>query len=447
MQVLIAEDDPLTRRLIAALLTKAGGMDLTEAGDGEEALALLGRIEFDLLLLDWDMPGKPGIEIVRRLRSSGSRIPIVMVTATSQRERVVEALSAGVSDYIIKPFEPRCLLGKVEKFRQRSRRARAAALPAGELLPQSVASKEAVAGPRRARAGRRGEGETAESADGGKPLLTTVLGQIDDVSTIPEIATRLLKAASDPDVTIDDLGTIMANDPATSTRVLRLVNSSAYSVQQKITSLEQAIAYLGIKQVRSLAVAVSVNQLFRARGSLGGYSREGLWRHMFSVGTCSRLLAKRLGLPECEEFFLAGLLHDIGIVLEDQYVHQPFCQIIKSLVPEKTLIQCEHEHLGFDHTELGQCLGERWKLPDAVRAAIRHHHDSRQYDQEDKMVVRCVELANVICSAQGATSVGINLVQSVTPEDLGISLGEEDLALLAQDLNQELAASASLFKT
>ena len=417
MQVLIAEDDPLTRRLIAALLERAGGLHLAEAQDGDEALTLLAQTEFDLLLLDWDMPGKPGIEIVRTLRSSGSQIPIVMVTAAAQRAKVIEALSAGASDYVIKPFEPACLLGKVERFRR----------------------------VRRPRTASRGEDDGAER-DGGKPLLTTVLRQIDEVSTIPQMAARFLQVASDPEVRLDQLREALAADPAMVTRVLRLVNSSAFSVQQKITNLDQAITFLGIKQVRSVAVAVSVSELFRVRGRLGSYSRAGLWRHMVAVGIASRLLAVRLGSPNGEDFFLAGLLHDIGIVLEDQYVHQQFCQIIRSLNPGKTLIECEHEHVGFDHTALGESMAQRWGFPDSVRAAIRHHHDSAGYDQENKAVVRCVELANVICSDQGITSVGVNLVKPVTPEDLEIPLGQEDLAMFVEDLNGELANSVGLFK-
>jgi len=445
VQILIAEDDPLTRRLIAALLKRAGGHDLAEAQDGDEALTLLGQTAFDLLLLDWDMPGKPGIEIVKQLRGSGSRIPIVMVTAASQREKVLEALDAGVSDYVIKPFEPSYLLGKVERFRRGWRPPGEPSQRPGQPSPASVPAGEPGSQTRRPRtAGPRGD-ETTER-DGGKPLLTAVVGQIDDVSTIPQMAARFLQVANNPDVTIEDLREILSTDPAVTTRVLRLVNSSAFSVQEKITNLEQAIAYLGIKHIRSLAVAISVSELFRVRGGFWSYNRAGLWQHMVAVGIASRLLAARLGLPDGEDFFLAGLLHDIGIVLEDQYVHQQFCQIIRSLNPDKTLIECEHEYVGFDHTALGESTAQRWGFPDSVRAAIRHHHDSAGYDRENKTVVRCVELANVICSAQGITSVGINLVKPVTPEDLGIPLGKEDLALLVHDLTEELANSASLFK-
>jgi putative nucleotidyltransferase with HDIG domain len=423
MHVLIADDDRTTRRVIAKLLGDAGGFDLVEAEDGEQAWSLLGRTAFDLLLLDWAMPKKQGTEIVRELRGSGSRIPIIMVTAASQREKVVEALRAGVSDYVIKPFEPAYLLGKVARVRERAQ--------------PSAAGREACS--------TAGKEDAARPADGGKPLLTVVLGQIDDVSTIPEMAMRFLQAANDRDATVEDLQKLLTSDPAIAARVLRLVNSSAFSVRQKITNLHQAVAYLGAKPIRDLAVAISVNELFRVRGSLGSYSRTALWRHMVSVGICARLLAGRLGFPDGEDFFLAGLLHDIGIVLEDQYAHQQFCQVLRSAIAGKTLTQCEHEYLGFDHTALGQRVAERWKFPEAVQAAIRHHHDSTRCDGEHQRVVRCVELANVLCAAQGSTSVGINLLKTATPESLGLALGKEDLDALARSLNQELAALGSVF--
>ena len=445
MQVLIAEDDPATRRLLAALLRKSGDFDLAEAEDGDEAAAMLARTAFDLLLLDWDMPGRPGIDVVRQIRAAGSRVPIFMVTATAEREKVLEAIGAGVSDYIVKPFEPGRLLAKVDRLSREGRHG-TESTPRGAdgVAVPALAAELASQRPRSStRAGRKASPPTF---DGYKPVLTSVLNQIDDVSTIPEMAARFIEAANDPNVPIEDLQELLSRDPAIATRVLRLVNSSAFSVRQKITSLAQAIAFLGVKQVKSLAVAIGVSQLFRVRGSLGKYSRTGLWRHLLSVGTCSRLLADRLGLPESEKYFLAGLLHDLGIVLEDQYAHQQFCQVLRVADLEETLVERERQHLGFDHTTLGERVAERWKFPDAARAAIRHHHDSAAYEGPDESVVRCVELANVLCSAQGTTSVGVNLVRPVTTGGLGLPLDEADLDAVAQALRDELAKTARLLE-
>lgn len=415
MRILIAEDDQLTRRLMAALLRKVAEADTTEADNGDEALVAIAEDAYDLLMIDWNMPGTPGIDIVRSLRRTNPDLPIVMVSSVAQRERVLEAMQAGVSDYIVKPFEPDYLLGKVEKYRPR-REVR----PVPNLGP-------------------------APAGESGKKLLSDIANQIDDVSTIPQMAATFLSVANDPDVTIDKLESVLSFDPALSTRVLRLINSSAFAMQQRVTNLRQAIGLLGLKQLRNLGIAVSVSQLFRAPGSLGTYNRTALWHHMVSVAICSRLIAKNIGLPDPEDAFLCGLLHDIGIVMEDQHVHQQFCQIVRTLDTDKTLIECERQYLAFDHTTLGCRVAEKWKFPEAVRAAILHHHDSRSYDQPDKATVRAVELANSICSTQGSTSVGQNFVRSVTPAELELPLRDDDLVLLTEAYNEELAKSGSLF--
>ncbi len=121
--------------------------------------------------------------------------------------------------------------------------------------------------------------------------MSEIADRIDDVSTIPQMAATFLSVANDPDVTIDKLEQVLSFDPALSTRVQRLINSSAFAMQQRVTNLRQAISLLGLKQLRNLGIAVSVSQLFRTQGSLGTYNRTALWHHMVSVGICTRLNA------------------------------------------------------------------------------------------------------------------------------------------------------------
>jgi two-component system, chemotaxis family, chemotaxis protein CheY len=113
-RLLIADDDPLMRTLVGVMLQDVG--EVVQAADGNEALERLAEKRFDLLLLDWDMPGRSGLEILQSLRESGSRLPVIMVTAEAGRQNVVEAIRSGVSDYLIKPFRSEVLHEKVEKF-------------------------------------------------------------------------------------------------------------------------------------------------------------------------------------------------------------------------------------------------------------------------------------------------------------------------------------------
>ena len=279
-----------------------------------------------------------------------------------------------------------------------------------------------------------------------KPDLETVIRRIDEISTLPNIALRVMEVANDPDSGAAEVKEVMERDAALSARILRCVNSSAYATRAEITSLQQAIAYLGLKQIRNLAVTASVSELFKTDDKIGPYCRSELWRHLVSVGICARLIAMRRKVDNFEDAYLAGLLHDIGIVLEDQHVHELFSTVVQSLDGTKTLVEVERTHLGFDHTTLGGKVAEAWGFPEAVKAAIRYHHTSVGYKGAAIAIVRCVEVANLICTLKGIPSVGLKLVKISRPALAGLSLTKEDIAVLANNLDDELALNASLLK-
>jgi HD-like signal output (HDOD) protein len=269
---------------------------------------------------------------------------------------------------------------------------------------------------------------------------------VQDVSTLPQVALKVMEVARDPDAGAADLKAVVESDPALGARVLRMVNSAAYAVRAPVTNLQQAISFLGFSQVRNLALTASVSEIFAENEQIGPYQRTGLWRHMVSVGICSRLVAIRCGMSNFEDGFLAGLLHDIGIILEDQHAHEGFCRVIEGIRRGATLSATERQHLGFDHCQLGLRVAEEWRFPPCVKAAIRYHHASDRYVDEGMDIVHCVEIANVICSVKGITSVGEQLVEPPRRAFEAMGLCKEDIIVLATDLDQELASSEKLFE-
>lgn len=276
--------------------------------------------------------------------------------------------------------------------------------------------------------------------------LESVIRRIDEISTLPAVALRLMEVAGDMGSSAADLKEVLESDTALCARVLRCVNSAAYAVRTRITNLQQAIAYLGLKQIRNLAMTASVSEFFKTEATVNTYTRAGLWRHMVSVGICARLIARRRKMANFEDMFLAGLLHDIGIILMDQYMNEQFSSIIVSLKGDKTLPQVERQYLGFDHSVLGEKVAANWGFPDAARAAIRHHHASARYKGNDIDTVRCVEVANLLCTLKGFSSVGMKLVPLSKPAIAGLKLTKEDIAILIEDLDGEIEANAGLFQ-
>ncbi len=276
--------------------------------------------------------------------------------------------------------------------------------------------------------------------------LSEVCQRITEVATLPHIAVRAVQVANDPDAGAAEMKAILEQDVALSVRVLRIVNSSAYAVRSEITNLQHAIAYLGVQRVRNLAMTTAVSRLFQDRESIASYRRSDLWDHLVSVGVCARMIAQHLKRDDSEEIFLAGLLHDLGIILEDQYLPTPFAAAIRDLEGECSLCAAEYQHLGFDHTMLGEALAAQWGFPEAARAGIRYHHDSGSYGGASRDAVRCVEVANVLCTLKGISSVGQNRVAFPQAAFEGLALGRDDLGILAGGLEAELAKHEALFQ-
>lgn len=276
-------------------------------------------------------------------------------------------------------------------------------------------------------------------------VLDRVARRIQEISTLPAIALKIVEVANDPNSGAAEMKSVMESDAALAVRVLKCVNSSAYAVRTRITNLQQAIAYLGLKQIRNLAITASVGELFKRGDTIGAYTRPGLWKHLVSVGLCARLLAMRLRKTNFEDVFLAGLLHDVGIILEDEHDHERFEQMAVSLDEERLLTDVEREHLSYDHTMLGQKIAQDWGFPEAVQAAVRYHHNSDAYRGTETDAVRCVEVANLICTLKGISSVGRKLVR-FSPSALShLNLAKEDILILSQDLDEAVSANMGLF--
>ncbi|ROH90798.1 chemotaxis protein CheY [Stagnimonas aquatica] len=121
LKILVVDDFSTMRRIVKNLLNELGFSDITEADDGKTALPLLQAGQFDFVITDWNMPGMPGIELLRHIRADErlKGIPVLMVTAEAQREQIIEAAKAGVSGYIVKPFTGVTLKEKLDKIFER----------------------------------------------------------------------------------------------------------------------------------------------------------------------------------------------------------------------------------------------------------------------------------------------------------------------------------------
>src|SRR5437868_6668479 len=152
--------------------------------------------------------------------------------------------------------------------------------------------------------------------------LQDIIKKVTTIATLPEVTAKIIQTVEDPKSTAASLHQIVAHDPALVTRILKVVNSAFYGLPGQIGSVERAIVLLGLNAVKNIAVAASIGQLFRAGKPCPGFSARDLWTHCIAVGVAARDLAKQMMSPIAEEAFLAGMIHDVGILIALQVYPQ-----------------------------------------------------------------------------------------------------------------------------
>jgi HD-like signal output (HDOD) protein len=217
---------------------------------------------------------------------------------------------------------------------------------------------------------------------------------------LPEVTNQIIKTVEDPNSTAAKLHTIVSHDPALVTRILKVVNSAFYGLPGQIGSIDRAIVLLGLNAVKNLAVAASLGQLFRGAKLCDGFTPKDLWTHCIAVGVTARDLAKQLKLPVADEAFLAGMIHDVGLLISLQTAPEQLrqvCEIAKN--SDRTFVDIEREVMGMDHQQLGMALAEQWKFPRSCQLVAGFHHKPAQLADQNRLLVTLVYAADTICCA------------------------------------------------
>src|SRR5436305_690928 len=158
---------------------------------------------------------------------------------------------------------------------------------------------------------------TATLADN-PALVADALKKVSTIATLPEVTAKIVQTVEDPKSTAAQLHKIVAHDPALATRILKVVNSAFYGLPGQIGSVERAIVLLGLNAIKNIAVAASLGQLFRGVKLTDKFNAKDLWTHCIAVGVAARELARQMKVPIADEAFLAGLIHDTGILISLQ---------------------------------------------------------------------------------------------------------------------------------
>jgi len=201
-----------------------------------------------------------------------------------------------------------------------------------------------------------------------------VVKNLDDLPSLPAVVMELLNSIDQEDVDISVLAKKVSHDQALTAKTLRLANSSLYGLQVKVTTIQQAITYLGFQTTRNLITAAAITGCF-AEGHCPGFDHKAFWRHSIATAACAKVLARQMRFNQ-DYAFTAGLLHDIGrLVLVSCFPEQYAEAIAYRDAHDSFMLDAERTVLGVDHVDAGMALAEHWNFSDTMRLAIGGHHD------------------------------------------------------------------------
>lgn len=230
----------------------------------------------------------------------------------------------------------------------------------------------------------------------------------------PTTYTKLTALLNDPKSGIDDISNVIHHDPALTTRLLKIVNSPYYGFPSQINTISRAITIVGTRELTHLVLATSVIRAFQGIPA-DLIDMNTFWRHSLATAITAKYLAESLHFAQSEQYFIAGLLHNIGSLVLLQSMPELAREAINSAkFGHEVLYEAENRLLGFNHGEVGQALLEIWRLPPSLAQVVRYHHQPSLASQ-DQTVVDIVHIADILVSSVPFGHSGDNHVPPLDP--------------------------------
>jgi HD-like signal output (HDOD) protein len=270
--------------------------------------------------------------------------------------------------------------------------------------------------------------------------------QVTQIATLPEVTTKIIQIVEDPRSTAKDLQNLIKHDVALSAKILKVVNSAFYGLPRQVSSVDRAIILLGLSTVKNIAVATSVTKLFVGREAGCVFSFKDLWQHSLACGVFAKLIAQAKGLENSDELFVAGLMHDLGLIVEKQVYPEELNNIVTRVCTEHVdLCQAEQDALGGDHQAFGTALAGKWKFPHLFQLTTGYHHQPLKTSEQYQDLTAIAHLADVLAHKK---EIGFHLdTLHYEPEVLvRLALTEEKLTDLYVAFDERFATAEQAMK-
>ena len=269
-----------------------------------------------------------------------------------------------------------------------------------------------------------------------------IIEDIRKLPSLPEIATRLMEVVNSPDTSADDAASLIEKDPALTSTLLRMANSAFYGMPRTVSSVSSAVVILGFNTIRSIVLSASILKVFSSKGGVEQFNHQRFWRHSILCAIGAKLIAKQLMhtlMLDPESAFCAGILHDIGKLIFEQYVPAEYSKACSHAIENKMpLVKAKKEIMGISHAEIGNIIADKWALPLDLENALVYHHAPNQADKSLNFVT------TVHCADQMAHRAGADLWDSEEIESewekafTTLGINEDDFTTCLDELRKNI---------
>lgn len=277
-----------------------------------------------------------------------------------------------------------------------------------------------------------------------EPSLTVeqLLRRLEKLHSSPAVALRVLEITRDPEYDTSEVTACLEHDPSLTAAVLRLVNSSYYSLPNRVTEIQRAIAYLGRRSLRLTVLGFGLTKAL-SQGCPRAIHQQ-YWRRSITLAVAARKLAEHKGDPTVspEAAFAAGLLADLGMLVLAQLETDKYLDVCDADDHIVTQLAKERELFGFTHVEVGTQLMQHWQLPSELIDAVSHHHKAPVDAQPLSHVLKTANLLAEVLWTSDSPHMRLLLPLLKTRFDLGI----DDLIVLATECKRSVEESVEIFQ-
>jgi len=266
-----------------------------------------------------------------------------------------------------------------------------------------------------------------------------------DLQTFPNVIIILSRLLADKESTLKDFEEVIKMDPILVTRLLRLVNSSFYGLIQKINSIGRAVTFVGRKNLHNLAVTDALRVIYYNPPKKSSvFSKKQVWMHSVGVAICSKMVSERIFGINGDNAYLAGILHDFGLIIEEQVEEPAFHKICAACTSSSSLIDLEEETFGTNHCKIGYNMTLDWNLPKKILEAIRDHH-TIMIDLKPSNLTGILQISEFITNRLGYATLP-NITTQISPPCIEhIEKNRNKYTVLIKNLPDEMKHAHAIY--